>query len=124
MITILATTAGARRCRLINFMPLRFPTPLLPYFGKRYYKFNVRLKQSGLSREYWERSQMVQIIAPTASAACNAIKDEFVSLVEHPTEIECLGPKGGTTSRFIGYEGMIWGQMCAVRGAWTQQKLL
>lgn len=67
---------------------------------------------------------MVQIIAPSPSAACNAIKDEFVSLVEHPTEIECLGPKGGITSRFIGYEGLIWGQMCAERGDWEQMKLL
>jgi len=93
-------------------MGLRFPIPLSKYRGKRYYKFQVRLKQYGLNLTYWEHSVLVPIIAPSAAAACNAIKDEFASLVTDPTEIETLGPKGGVTARFIGYEGLIWGQMC------------
>ena len=105
-------------------MPPKLPYPLMPYFGKKYYRFNVRLKQSGLARDYWERSQTVQVIAPTPSASCNLVKDEFAPVVEHPTEIECLGPKGGITSRFIGYESLIWAKMSEERGDWKQLKLL
>lgn len=104
-------------------MPLRFPIPLSKYRGKRYYKFQVRLKQSGLNRTLWERSETVPIIASSPAEACNAIKDEFAPKVDHPTEIECLGIKGGITARFIGYEGLIWGQMCAVRPDYKQLTL-
>jgi hypothetical protein len=104
-------------------MGLRFPIPLSRYFGKRYYKFQVRLKQSGVHRTYWERSELVPIIAPSAAAACNAIKDEIASLVTEPTEIETLGPKGGVTARFIGYEGLIWGQMCKEQPDYKQLSL-
>jgi hypothetical protein len=104
-------------------MSLRFPIPLSKYRGKRYYKFQVRLKQSGVHRDYWERTELIPIIAESPAAACNAIKDEFVSLVTDPTEIECLGPKGGITARFIGYEGLIWGQMCRVQPDYKQLPL-
>lgn len=102
-------------------MPLKMPYPLSSYFGKRYYRFMVQLKQSGIS---WEHSETVEVIAPSASAACNLVKDEFAPLVERPTEIECLGPKGGSTGRFIGYESLIAAKMFAERGDWEQLKLL
>jgi hypothetical protein len=105
-------------------MPLKLPWPLLPDKGKNYFRFNVRLKQSGLARDYWERAQVVEVVAPTPSSACNLVRDEFAPLVESPTEIECLGPKGGITHRFIGFEGIIAAQMWAVRGDWEQMKLL
>lgn len=105
-------------------MPLKLPTPLLPYFGKKYYRFTVRATQSGLARELWERKTEFQVIAPSPSAACNLVKDEIAALVNDPTEIECAGPKGGVTHRWIGYDSLVWAKMCVERGDWEQLKLL
>ena len=44
--------------------------------------------------------------------------------MEHPTEFECLGPKGGVTHRYVGFEGLIAAQMFACRPDWTQLKLI
>jgi hypothetical protein len=103
---------------------LRFPTKLGKYRGTQYWRFTVRLTQSGLNRTYWEHDAEVQIIAPSPAAACNAIKDEFAAQMEHPTEFECPGPKGGIAHRFLGFEGMIAAQMFACRPDWQQLKLI
>ena len=96
----------------MNALPL--PHKLLnKYFGKQYYRFQVVLTQSGLGRTYWEHKVALPIIAATPAEACNAIKDEFAASFENPTEIECAGPKGGVTHRFVGYESLIWAKMCA-----------
>lgn len=104
--------------------PLQFPAPLGKYRGKQYWRFTVRLSQSGVSRTFWQHDAEVQIIAPSPAAACNAIKDEFAAGMEHPTEFECLGPKGGVTHRYVGFEGLIAAQMFACRPGWTQLKLI
>jgi hypothetical protein len=93
--------------------PLPPAYPLSRYFGKRYYRFQVRVTQSGVHRTYWEFSQSVPVIASSAPEACRLIKDEIAAKVDQPTEIECAGVKGGITSRFIGYESLIWARMCA-----------
>lgn len=76
-------------------MMLSSPQKLGKYRGKTYYRFPVRLTQSGVGRDFWEHQIEVDIVAPSATAACNAIRDEFAAKVEHPTEFECLGPQGG-----------------------------
>jgi hypothetical protein len=104
-------------------MPLTLPHKLGKYKGEAYYRFTVRLTQSGLGRDFWEHQIEADIIAPSAIAACNAIRDEFAPLVEHPTEFECAGPAGGVTPRFVGYEPMIAAQMFACRPDWKQLNL-
>ena len=91
---------------------LRFPIPLSPYRGKRYYKFQVRVQQSGLDHI---RGILFPVIAPSPADACNLIRDEVAPLVIVPTEIECLGIKGGITHRWIGYESMIAAKMFQTR---------
>jgi hypothetical protein len=90
---------------------LRFPIPLSPYRGKKYYKFQVRVQQSGLDRTLWSRGIMFPVIASLPTEACNLIRDEVAPLVNDPTEIECLGIKGGVTHRWIGYESLIAAKM-------------
>ena len=91
---------------------LRFPIPLSSYRGKRYYKFQVRVQQSGLDHI---RGILFPVIASSPADACNLIRDEVASLVNDPTEIECLGIKGGTTHRWIGYESLIAAKMFQTR---------
>jgi len=88
-------------------MKLILPTPLSRYRGKRYYRFHVRLMQSGLDRTIWEHSEMVPVISDSAVKAVQLVQDECAPLLNYPAEFECLGPKGGITSRFTGYQGLI-----------------
>ena len=107
-------------------MMLSSPQKLGKYRGKTYYRFPVRLTQSGVGRDFWEHQIEVDIIAPSATAACNAIRDEFAAKVEHPTEFECLGPQGGVTYRFVGFESMISAKMfaCDIQPDYQQEDLL
>jgi len=102
---------------------LRFPIPLSRYHGKRYFKFTVRVRQSGLDRQLWERAWEFPIIASSAAEACNSIRDEVAPKVNDPTEIECLGMKGGVTHRWIGYESLIAAKMFSCRPAGEQLPL-
>jgi hypothetical protein len=58
---------------------------------------------------------MFPVIACRPTDACNLILDEVAPLVNDPTEIECLGIKGGTTYRWIGYDSLIAAKMFQVR---------
>ena len=102
---------------------LRFPIPLSRYQGKRYFRFTVRVKQSGLARELWERAWEFPVIASTPADACNLIRDEVAPKVNDPTEIECLGMKGGITHRWIGYESLIAAKMFSCRPDFAQLPL-
>jgi hypothetical protein len=104
-------------------MNLHFPIPLSRYQGKRYFKFTVHVKQSGLDRQLWERNCEFPVIAQSAAEACNLIRDEVAPLVNDPTEIECAGMKGGVTHRWIGYESLIAAKMFSCRPDFTQLSL-
>lgn len=94
---------------------MKYPLPkrLGVYQGKTFSRYSVVLTQSGLDRELWSREGIVEVVAESPKAACWLVKDEFAPLVNHPTEIECAGPKGGLSHLFIGWESMIWAKMCA-----------
>jgi len=83
------------------------------YRGKVVYTFHVTVRQSGVDRQYWQSQATVPVIATSAADACNLIRDEIAARVSHPTEIETQGPKGGVTSRFIGWESLIGARMFA-----------
>jgi hypothetical protein len=104
----------------MNTLSLRFPIPLSKYRGKRYFKFTVRVQQSGLDRELWKRAVEFPVISASAAEACNLIRDEVAPLVNDPTEIECLGIKGGATHRWIGYESLIAAKMFQCQPAFAQ----
>lgn len=95
-------------------MKLTYAKLVGTYKGRKYYRFQVRLTQSGLDRDFWITQALVPVVAESAAAACNLVRDEIAPLVNHPTEIECLGPQGGLTSRFIGYDSLIWAKMCRI----------
>jgi hypothetical protein len=103
--------------------PLLPPTPLLPYRGKKFFRFHVRVMQSGLDRTIWERSALVPVIASSAVAAIRLVQEEFGPIVNDPTEFECAGPKGGITHRFIGWESLVAWKMFACRPAGKQLEL-
>lgn len=105
---------------------MRYPLPsrvLGDYQGKKYRRYQVVLEQSGLDRNYWHQDAVVPVIAESPIEACHLIKNEFAPLVNHPTEITCAGPKGGTRHLFIGYEGLIWAKMCQETPDYTQMVL-
>ena len=90
------------------------------YRGKQFYRFYVVVSQSSINH----RSEIVlPIIAPSATDAVNAIRDEYWGRVSYPTEFEVAGPKGGITHRFIGWESAVAGQMFATRPDATQLAL-
>jgi len=89
--------------------------PLLAYRGKKYFRFQVRATQSGVNRSFWKHAITVPVIAPSPAAACGFIRDEIAPKIEHPTEIECAGVRGGVTHRFIGYDSLISAKMWAGR---------
>lgn len=95
----------------MSFHPL--PRLLGEYRGKKYSRYLVVLSQSGLGRDFWQHEYVAAVVAESPKVACWLIKDEFAPLVEHPTEIECAGPKGDIAHLFIDYETMIWAKMCA-----------
>jgi len=82
------------------------------YKGKQFYRFYVVVSQSSI---YHREEIVLSIIAPSATDAVNAIRDEFWGKVTNPTEFEVAGPKGGITHRFIGWESAVAGQMWATR---------
>jgi hypothetical protein len=104
-------------------MNLTLPHLLGTYKGKKYSRYTVHVRQSGLNRTYWERHGDLEIIARSPAEACNAIKDEIAPRVDDPTEFFCAGPKGGVTSRFVGWESLIWAKMCAQRSELVQTVL-
>jgi hypothetical protein len=104
--------------------PTKLPRKLAKYRGRQYWKFFVVASQSGLNRTLWEHARELPIIATSASEAVNTIREEVAPKVDYPTEIECLGPKGGIVHRFIGYESLIWAKMGTVRGEYEQLKLV
>jgi hypothetical protein len=91
------------------------PCKLGKYRGKTYSRYTVTVKQSGLSRGLWERDTQVEVVAASPAEACWAIQREIAPHLEHPTEFLCAGPKGGITSRFIGWESLVGWQMLASR---------
>jgi len=105
----------------MNNHPL--PHPLGTYRGKKYSRYSVVLRQSGLNRTLWQHERVAEVIAESPKAACWFIKDEFAPLVDYPTEIECAGPKGGIAHLFIGYDALIWAKMCAPKPDWAQLTL-
>lgn len=94
---------------------LKLPKLLGTYRGRSYSRYYVVLTQSGLDRDFWISRAAIEVVAESPSAACNLVKDEIAAKVNHPTEIECMGPKGGITSRFIGYDALIWAKMQAAQ---------
>lgn len=102
---------------------LRLPVPLGKYKGKLYSRYTVVLSQSGLSHDLWAQAMSVQVIAESPAAACRAIKAEFASKLNYPTEFECQGARGGVVSRFLGYEGLVMAQMDAVTTDWRQLEM-
>lgn len=105
-------------------MPITLPTPLLPYRGRKMFRFRVVITQSGLDRELWNRQLDVPVIAPSAMAAVRLVQDEFAPKLFDPTEFECAGPKGGVTHRYMGYESIIGARMFAERSTGTQLTFL
>jgi hypothetical protein len=103
---------------------LPLPTPLLPYRGKKMFRFTVRVSQSGLDRELWERHLDLPVISPTPTAAIHLIQDEFAGKLFRPTEFECAGLRGGITHRYWGYEGVIGAAMFSTRANARQLELL
>ena len=99
------------------------PVKVSRYFGKQYYRFHVRVTQSGLDRELWSRHAIVPVISHSPVAAVRLVREEFAPLVNDPTEFECLGPKGGVTHRYVGYEGLIMARMWGVSSDYEQLKL-
>ena len=102
---------------------LHFPIPLSKYHGKQYFKFQVRVSQSGLSHTLWSRGVTFPVIAASTAEAVNLIRDEVAPKVDDPTEIECLGMKGGVTYRWLGYDSLIAAKMFAARPAMEQLPL-
>ena len=83
------------------------------YRGKTVYTFHVTVRQSGVHRQYWQNQATVPVIATSPADACNLIREEIAARVTHPTEIETAGPKGGVTSRFIGWESLMGARLFA-----------
>ena len=88
------------------------PSPATPclskYRGKRYFKYDVVISQEWLESDLNRIEQSVQVIAAKPDDAVNLVKDEIGWQVARPTTIATAGPKGGITSRFIGWESMVW----------------
>lgn len=105
----------------MNLLP---PTPLDRYRGKKYYRFQVRVTQSGLNRTLWEKRADVPVISNSATKAVNLVRDELAPFLDYPAEFECMGPGGGVAHRFVGYESLVWAKMCRVNPDETQLVLL
>ena len=84
--------------------------------GRNVFTFFVRVQQSGVrdaqhDELFWCRSGLVPVVSTSAADACNYVRDLVAPYVTHPTEIECLGPKGGQTHRFIGWDSLMAAKM-------------
>lgn len=110
-------------------MNLRLPHKhLLKYKGKTYSTYYVRISQSGVRDQshdelHWCNESLVPVIAQSPADAIRLVQDEIGHLVQHPTEFECMGPKGGIVHRFIGWESMIAQQMFHCRPMFEQLTL-
>lgn len=102
---------------------LKYPRKLGRYRGRMYYRFFVRATQSGLDRDFWLHYVAVPVVAESPAAACRLIKTEIAAQVNYPTEIECLGDRGGITARFIGWDTLIGAKMEGVYSDWIQLEM-
>ena len=105
--------------------------------GKRFFTFTVLARQEGFATRYrwglglddgfWELDWECEVIAPTAAAAIDRVREDLHNLPlvsGHPINWHCAGPRGGVTYRFTGYESLIWAEMCRARPTSTQLALL
>lgn len=75
--------------------------------GRRFYSIPVRVRCSGVNREFWQHEAFAIVIAESPAAAANWVKDLLAPVAEYPVEIDAFGPKGGAVGRFIGWESLI-----------------
>jgi len=88
------------------------------YRDKRVYRFVVRVRYNErLTRNPLAEPEVEYhtVVSTSAGEACNFIRDKFVPLDAACVEIDARGPKGGVTSRYIGWESAIWRGMCAAK---------
>lgn len=103
----------------MNTIPLAPPHKhAQPLNGRTVWTFFVRVSQSGVrdaqhDELFWINQKGVEVVAHTAADACNLVRDLIAPHVERPTEIETIGPKGGRTGRFIGWDSLIAARMFA-----------
>lgn len=72
--------------------------------GKRFHRYPVRATWSGIS---WKHEVRDVVIAESPAAAANWFLEFWASKVLQPVEVEAVGPKGGVTFRYLGWEGSI-----------------
>lgn len=96
------------------------PHPLMPYKGRKMFRFFVRVSWSGIG---WQVQSMVDVIAPTAAAAANLVTEEFVMKSDRPFEVECAGPRGGIVHRYRTWDGVVGAALWASRPEFKQQRL-
>lgn len=109
----------------LNLPPAR-PCAIQPN-GKRFFTFTVLARQEGIARDFWRHEFTVPVIAPTAAAAIDRVREDLHNLPlvsGHPVNWHCAGPRGGETYRFTGYESLVWAEMCRARPTGTQLALL
>ena len=74
--------------------------------GKRVYRFNVLWRMTDTtSADFASVEGYEAVTATSAAAACNWVRDSRTWT--DPVEIWTRGPRGGRTSRFMGYESIV-----------------
>lgn len=79
--------------------------------GKRYYKVPVRVLFNSSRQCRTLAVKIVQVIATSAAAAADLVRDEYLWRPE--TEIEAYGPRGGLVQRYVGYHSHIASEIFA-----------
>lgn len=91
--------------------------------GRKFFSIPVRVRCSGVNREFWQHEAFAVVIAESPAAAANWVKDLLAPVADHPVEIDAFGPKGGAVGRFIGWESLIGAKLFSEKPASVQLAL-
>lgn len=75
--------------------------------GERCHRYPVRAYWSGVDHSFWESHVTDVVIARSPAEAAAHWLDFWSARVQYPVEVEAVGPKGGITHRYRGWEATI-----------------
>jgi len=102
------------------YMRRALPCGLPTAAGEKCHRYPVRATWSGVDRSYWARHVTDVVIARSPGEAAAYWLDFWSARVQYPVEVEAVGPKGGITHRYRGWEGTIGAAMMAERSTHRQ----